>query len=97
MSTRLLLGTAAPMADADHLLGALVITISNTAFAEIARPVRFLNALIGVSLMATPWIFEGGSQLADWASVAAGLALVLLSVPRGRVSHGYGWWDRYIV
>jgi nucleoside-diphosphate-sugar epimerase len=97
MSTRLLLGTAAPMADADHLLGALVITISITAFAEIARPVRFLNALIGVSLMATPWIFEGGSQLADWASVAAGLALVLLSVPRGRVSHGYGWWDRYIV
>jgi SPW repeat len=85
------------MAGADHLLGALVVTFSVTAFAEIARPARFLNALIGACLLATPWMFDGGTTLADWGSVVAGLALIALSLPRGRVSGRYGNWDRYLV
>lgn len=96
MCTRLVFGTEPPMADGDHLIGAIVVTVSVTALAEIARPVRFLNALLGVCLLGTPWMLDGGSAAADWASVAAGLLLIALSVPRGRVSHGYGWWNRYI-
>lgn len=97
MCTRLVFGTEPPMAHADHLLGALVVTVSITAFAEIARPARFLNALIGACLLATPWMFDGGSALADWGSVAAGVALILLSLPRGRIKGHYGSWDRYLV
>lgn len=97
MSTRLVFGTEPPMADADHVLGALVVTVSITALAEIARPVRFLNVLAGCALLATPWMFEGGSAAADWASVATGLALILLSLPRGRISNKYGRWSRYLV
>jgi hypothetical protein len=85
------------MADADHLLGALVVTVSVMAFAEIARPARFLNALTGACLLATPWMFDGGTPLADWGSVSAGLALIALSLPRGRVSGSYGDWNRYLV
>lgn len=97
MSTRLIFDTDPPMAHADHLLGSLVITISVSALAEAARPLRFLNALIGVCLLATPWMFDGGSGLADAASVAFGLALIGLAIPRGPVNERYGGWNRYIV
>ncbi|MGH8593095.1 MAG: vitamin K epoxide reductase family protein [Gammaproteobacteria bacterium] len=97
MGTRLVFDTQAPMAHSDHLLGALVITVSITALAEVARPVRFINALFGICLMGAPWMLEGGSPLADWAGVLAGLLLVLLSIPKGKVSHGYGGWSKYIV
>lgn len=96
MCTRLTLGTAAPLADADHLIGAMVVTISISALAEVGRPLRFLNALAGVCLLATPFMFEGGSMLAEGLSLVAGVLLILLSVPRGRVSHSYGSWDRFI-
>ncbi|MGH8625926.1 MAG: dTDP-glucose 4,6-dehydratase, partial [Gammaproteobacteria bacterium] len=76
---------------------ALVITVSIIALAEVARPVRFINALFGICLMGAPWMLEGGSPLADWAGVLAGLLLVVLSIPKGKVTHGYGGWSKYIV
>ncbi|MGH8593062.1 MAG: SPW repeat domain-containing protein [Gammaproteobacteria bacterium] len=60
MGTRLVFDTQAPMAHSDHLLGALVITVSITALAEVARAVRFINALFGICLMGAPWMLEGG-------------------------------------
>ncbi|MDX1381427.1 MAG: DNA polymerase III subunit epsilon, partial [Xanthomonadales bacterium] len=96
MSTRVTLGTAAPMADADHLIGALVVTISVTALAEMARPARFLNALAGACLLGTPFMFDGGSALAEALSLLAGVLLIVLSIPRGRVRHRYGDWNRFI-
>ena len=96
MCTRLALGTAPPMADADHLIGAMVVTISVTALAEMARPLRFLNALAGLCLLGTPFMFAGGSALAEALSLLAGVLLIVLSIPRGRVSHAYGSWNRFI-
>lgn len=96
MCTRLVFGTAEPMAFSDHLIGAIVVTVSVTALAELARPVRFINVLLGIALMGAPWMLDGGSPLADWAGVLAGIALVALSIPRGRISHSYGSWDRLL-
>jgi len=96
MCTRLIFGTDGAMASSDHLIGALVIAISVTALAELARAVRFLNALFGIVLIAAPWMLDGGSPLADWAGVFAGLLLILLCVPRGPVRNSYGSWDRFI-
>jgi len=96
MCSRLIFGTGEPMAFSDHLLGALIITVSVTACAELARPVRYLNVLFGIALMAAPWMMEGGSALADWAGVLTGLALILLSIPRGRIANRYGSWDKVI-
>jgi hypothetical protein len=97
MCTRLTLGTSGVMADSDHLIGALVITISVSSLAEVARPLRFINILFGVVLLAAPWMFAGGTTLADGLSVLTGLLLIVLSIPRGSVRHRFGNWTRYIV
>lgn len=97
MFTRLALGTEGAMADADHLLGALVVTISVMAFAEVARPLRFINALLGFALLGTPFLFDGASTLGSASSILCGLALIALSVRRGQVQRQYGGWSRYIV
>ncbi|MEJ8573273.1 vitamin K epoxide reductase family protein [Microbaculum marinum] len=96
MFTRLTLGASGTMANADHLIGALVITVSVTAFAEVARPVRFLNALLGMALAIMP--FVAGATLAQMVSgVLCGLVLIGLGVPRGEIRHRYGNWTRHIV
>lgn len=96
MFTRLTLGAADSMANADHLVGALVITISAIACAEVARPARFLNILFGAALLVTPFAFAA-SGVQMFASIACGLALIVLSLPRGPVQGRYGSWSRYIV
>ncbi|MGZ8189406.1 MAG: NAD-dependent epimerase/dehydratase family protein [Methylosarcina sp.] len=97
MCTRLIFGTSGDQADSDHLIGCLVITISITALAEAARPARFLNIVLAIVLMAAPLMLDGGSTLADWSGAAVGLALLLLSIPRGRIENSYGNWSRYLV
>jgi hypothetical protein len=47
--------------------------------------------------MFAPFMFDGGSLLADLAGVATGILLVALSVPRGRIDNAYGPWSRYLV
>ncbi|MBU1395404.1 MAG: NAD-dependent epimerase/dehydratase family protein [Gammaproteobacteria bacterium] len=97
MCSRLVFGTEGAQADSDHLLGALIVTVSITAMGEAARPVRFINILLALALMFAPFMFDGGSLVADAAGVAAGLLLVALSIPRGRIDNPYGSWSRYLV
>jgi len=96
--TRLMFGTEPPMADSDHLVGALIVTVAVIAMAEVARPLRFLNIVFGLWLIAAPWIMDGASMFASWAGVLIGLALIVLSLPRGaRSKEHYGSWDRFVV
>ncbi|MBX3562674.1 MAG: NAD-dependent epimerase/dehydratase family protein [Sphingomonas sp.] len=98
MLTRILLGTTGAMANSDHLVGALVITVAIIATAEVARPLRFANAALGLWLMTAPWLLEGGSGLASVLGAGLGFALVMLSLPRGpRSSEHYAGWDRFVV
>jgi hypothetical protein len=68
MFTLLTLGSDGGMADADHLIGALVLTFTVSAFAEIARPLRFLNMALDTALLITPFAY-GADWLATVASV----------------------------
>lgn len=98
MLTRLAFDASGSMANSDHLVGALVITVAIIATAEAARSLRFINALFGVWLVAAPWVLEGASPAGSFASVALGVALFALSLPRGhRSNEHYASWDRYIV
>ncbi|BBK44660.1 vitamin K epoxide reductase [Allostella vacuolata] len=98
MATRLLAGTEGALADSDHVAGCLVITVAVTALAEIARPVRFLNLPIGAWLVAAPFVLDGGGVASAAVGIVAGLLLILLSLPRGRLSgEHYGGWDKAIV
>ena len=96
--TRLSFGSSAAMADSDHLIGALVVTFSIMAFAEVGRAVRFVNIPLGVWLIAAPWLLDGvDSPLAIWNGVISGALLIALAIPRGPVRNTYAGWDRYVV
>src|SRR3546814_16068970 len=98
MFSRLAFGTEPPMADSDHLVGALVITVAVSAMAEVARPLRFINLLFGLWLIGAPWLLAGASTLAAAASIIVGMLLIALSLPRGaRSSEPYGRWDRHVI
>lgn len=94
--TRAVFASEGGMADADHLIGALVVTFAVTALAEIARPMRFVNMALGVALIITPFGF-GADWLATVNSLVCGAALIVLSIRRGPVRQRYGTWNRVIV
>ncbi|MFC3079690.1 vitamin K epoxide reductase family protein [Phenylobacterium terrae] len=96
MFTRLTLGAEGGMADADHLIGALVLTVVAIACAEVARPARLLIAPLGAALLVTPFVFGAGAA-AMIASLVCGLALIGLAAPRGRIVGRYGGWNRRLV
>ncbi|MFT4956326.1 MAG: nucleoside-diphosphate-sugar epimerase/uncharacterized membrane protein [Brevundimonas sp.] len=98
MLSRLVLGTEPPLADTDHLIGALVVTVSVIAMAEVGRPLRFLNIGFAAWLIASPWMIDGGSLAGTFSNQIVGLTTLALSLPRGRRSQEhYGSWDRFIV
>jgi hypothetical protein len=96
MLTRITLGSDGAMANADHLIGALVLTVTVSAFAEVARPLRFLNMALGVALLITPFAY-GAAWPATLASLVCGAALIVLSGRRGPIRKRYGGWSQVIV
>lgn len=98
MFSRLIFATEPPMADSDHLIGALIVTVAVIAMAEVARPLRFINVAFGLWLIGAPWFLAGAGALATMGSLVIGLLLIALSLPRGvRSKEHYGGWDRWIV
>jgi hypothetical protein len=95
MLTRLTLGAEGGMADADHLIGALALTVISLSAAEVARPLRFLLIPLGAALFVTPFLYGAGAP-AMVASFASGGALIALSLRRGPIAERYGAWQRLI-
>ncbi len=96
MFTRVTLETTANMANADHVIGALIITVVVTAMAETGRAVRFLLLPLGASLLATPFVFEA-TTVSTVSSIICGLLVMGLSVRRGSVASQYGKWNKLII
>jgi len=96
MFTRLVIGTESDMANTDHLIGALAITVVITAFAESARAARFCLIPLGLWLLAAPFLYEV-SIASIVSSVVCGLLLIVLSWRRGTIMNRYGEWERCIV
>ena len=94
--TRMTLGVDGNMAHAHHVIGSLVLTVVLIAAAEVARPVRYLNMVLGAALIAAPFMFAAG-MAATIASVVLGVALIALSMRRGLIRERYGNWDRLII
>jgi hypothetical protein len=97
MFSRLVLGTWGITANNDHLVGALIITIAVCATAEVARPLRFLNLLLGLWLIAAPWLLTGSDASSVWNDIGIEIAVVGLSLRRGTRSNtgrGTGTWSR---
>ncbi len=94
--TRVTLGAEGSLADAHHIIGCAVLTLVAIAAAEVARPARALNAVLGVGLMFMPWLCDG-DKLQFAVALGLGMALVLLSVRRGPILERYGAWNRLLV
>tara|TARA_B100000678_G_scaffold291050_1_gene305990 strand:- start:9971 stop:12472 length:2502 start_codon:yes stop_codon:yes gene_type:complete len=95
MFTRLTLGAEGAMANANHFLGAMVLTVAVTALAEAMRPVRFLITLLGLAVAIMPFIL-GVGLIQTGTGLIVGLALIALSIPRGSVKSKYGSWSKHI-
>ena len=89
-------GSTGAQEGSDRLVGPLVVVVAVTALAEVARPARFLNVLLGAWLVAGPWLLEGGSVAARANSALAGALVILLSLPLGRLRDHYGGFDRFV-
>lgn len=89
-------GTVAAGANSDYVTGALVITVAAISTAEVIRVVRFLNVLLAAWLVVAPFLVDGVTSIGRTGDIAAGLVLVVLTLPRGLVRERYAAWDRFI-
>jgi nucleoside-diphosphate-sugar epimerase len=96
MLTRLTVGAEGSLANADHVIGALAITFAVTALAEVGRPVRYLNVLLGIALLVVPFVY-GASMPVILSELVCGVLLIALSLRRGPIRSRYGSWNRLIV
>lgn len=67
------------------------------AFGEIVRPVRLLNVLMGLGVAAGPWLLAGDTEWSRWNDVFVGVAVMVLSIPRGRIQERFGEWNPHLV
>jgi nucleoside-diphosphate-sugar epimerase len=96
MLTRLTLGAEGGMANADHLIGALALTVISLAAAEVARPLRLLLIPLGTALLVTPFVYDA-SFAQTLAGILCGVLLVALSLRRGAIRETYAGWQKLIV
>jgi hypothetical protein len=93
--TRVTRGVDGNLANAHHVIGSLVLTVVSVAAAEVARPARYSNVLLGDALVAVPFVIDAGTVAAT-ATVLAGAALVALSFRGGPIREHHGRWDALI-
>ncbi len=78
-------------------LGALVITFSVMAMAEVGRAFRFINIAFTLWLIVAMFVVKEVPTQALWNALITGAALIALSLPKGRIRESYGTFDKYIV
>ena len=96
MAAPAVFGSEGAAASSAVISGALVLTVAVTAMGEVTRAFRFLNVALGLWIVAAPWLLDGAATAGRWHDLVAGLAIVVLSFPRGTVRERYGTWDRYV-
>ena len=97
MLERLVLPVPWNLANTHHVIGALVITVSVIATAEVARALRFLNLPLAAWLAASPFLAAQSTASATLVSLAIAALVAVLSLPRGRRSQEhYAGWDRFV-
>ncbi len=98
MLERLVLPVPWDLANTHHVIGALVITVSVIATAEVARALRFVNLPLAAWLAVSPFLDPQSSAAATVASFAIAVLVAALSLPRGRRSQEhYAGWDRFVL
>ncbi|KTD57039.1 Vitamin K epoxide reductase family protein [Legionella santicrucis] len=102
MFSRLILNASGGMANMNHLLGALIITVTIISFAEVARAIRYINWLFALTLIIISFIpfisfIYHASLIQIISNICCGILLFFLTIPRGKIEASYGKWDNFIV
>lgn len=97
MFAPLALGARDSAANADYLLGPLIITVALIATAEVARPVRFLNVGLALATVIAPFMLAGSTAASTLNGILVGVVISALSLPRGKVHERYGKFNAAIV
>lgn len=79
-----------------YIIGALVITFSVIAYADVARLVRVFILPLAAWLSVLPWLIGELDLLAKSIVMSGGLALIFLSIPRGKVKQHFGSFDPWV-
>lgn len=90
-----ILGIEGAAANNIYIVAALVATFAIIAFSEIARVVRMVNVLLGFWLGISAWFLGSMSTPASLHSALIGLAVVVLSLPRGKIIEHFGTLDSW--
>ena len=77
-------------------LGALVITFSIMAMAEVGRAIRFINILFALWLIIAIFLINAVSANALWNAIISGVILIAISFPKGKIREKYGTFDRFV-
>jgi uncharacterized membrane protein len=78
-------------------LGALAVTFSVMAMAEVGRAIRFINIVFAAWLIVAMLLIKDVSSQALWNAIISGVLLIALSFRKGRIREKYGTFDRFIV
>jgi hypothetical protein len=97
MFTPPIFGLQGRAANGHYVLGALVITFAVIAWGEIMRTVRWLVMALGTGAVILPWLTGNAVSALIYNDVGAGIALMALSYPKGRIEERFGAFDRWIV
>ena len=98
MLERLVIDVPWDLANTHHVIGALVVTVSIIATAEVARALRFANLPLALWLAVSPFMAPESTTAATIVSLAAAALLAGLSLPRGKRSgEHYAGWDRFVL
>jgi hypothetical protein len=96
MASPAIFGTEGALADSHYLVGAAVASVAVIALAEVVRAGRFLLVPLGLWTLVAPWLLGGASGVAIASGMLCGVALIVLSLPRGPIREHYGGWDAYV-
>ncbi len=83
-------------ADIGHLGGALIVTVSVIAMGEVIRVGRYLNVLLAVAVIVGPWLVDSATTGFAITSSVLGILVLILTIPRGKITESYGSWDRFV-
>ena len=97
MASPSIFGTGGMAAHVDHVLGALVVTVTIIAFAEVGRAARFLNIPLALGIAVLPWLVGGTTLASSINGLIAGALIVGLSIPPGNIKDTYDGWNPLIV
>jgi nucleoside-diphosphate-sugar epimerase/uncharacterized membrane protein len=96
MFTPLSLGSDGGIANVNHVVGSLALTFAVIALAETGRPARYVNVALGAILIGSLVFVEArGAEIAS--AILAGIALIALALPKGKITRRWGLYHKLIV